>query len=80
MNTNIVIGGIAALILAIVAINSSGPSTLERIRSGELQVECDLRSGTKIIDPNMIVSFDADNRYFRFTNGGAKSCRVTAVK
>lgn len=77
---NIAYAFIAVMVIAIAVVNFSGPSTLERIQMGELQVECDLRSGTKIIDPEMIVSFDADNSYFRFTNGGAKSCRVMAVK
>jgi hypothetical protein len=48
----------------------------KKLQSGEVQLECSFKDGTKLIEPSKIVSFDQDTGTVFFTNGYAKSCEV----
>jgi hypothetical protein len=49
---------------------------VKKLQSGEVQIECSFKDGTKLIEPSKIVSFDQDTGTVIFTNGYSKSCEV----
>jgi len=48
----------------------------DRVKSGEIKIECNLNGYYKTIDPNKINHYDFQRGNAEFTNGYSRNCRV----
>lgn len=77
MNAKTLWAVVVLVVVIILAWLSNQDSQLvSEVKSGEVSLQCHLDSGYVRIDPAMVVDFYADQGYWKFTNGGSKSCQV----
>lgn len=70
----LLLGGI--LVFCIHIINQENDNYINKFKTGELTLECKMKNGLEVIDPDKIVGVDDESGYFYFTNGSAKNCIV----
>lgn len=79
-----IIISILAVVLLWAAVNQyfyySDKKLVEKVQLGELDLICNLHSGSKKVEPEKVVRFDSDTGIWEFTNGAAKSCSVVKPK
>lgn len=71
---NIVLAVLVALLAANLVFGQN--QVVKDVKSGMATLECDLDQGYMKIDPTKVVDFYPDESYWKFTNGGAKTCNV----
>jgi hypothetical protein len=73
---DILIAAFCSVIVGVTVSVYQSNQFIKKLKSGEVQVECSFKDGTKLIEPSKIVDFDQDTGTVFFTNGYAKSCEV----
>ena len=67
-----------AVMISIVSVSTyaytSQANIVGAVKRGVLKLECDMKDGTRIIEPSLIKDYINDT--WVFVNGSAKSCRV----
>lgn len=56
--------------------NKEDQDYINKFKTGQLVLECQMKDGWEVIDPDKIKGFDDETGYFYFTNGYAKNCEV----
>lgn len=62
---------------ALLFLSSANDDTLKKLQSGEYKLECMFSDGWRDIQKDKIVGIDDEKGYFLFTNGYARTCKIT---
>lgn len=73
---SIVIGLLVAGVVGLFSLSHMDSELLKMVKSGEASLQCHIGEGYVKIDPSMVVDFYPDQGYWKFINGGSKSCQV----
>ena len=65
---------LAMMVLKVIAGYES--AIVKDVKSGEVALVCHLPQGEVQISPELVVDFFPDQGYWKFINGGSKTCRT----
>ena len=46
------------------------------VKSGAVQLQCEFQDGARIVNPERVVGYYPDQGYWKFDNGGSKTCTI----